>query len=233
MKNTHRNNINYFRMGDGMRILGAGLLIAGLLFLWLGFGWLTWILMLLFIPTGLGLFLYSSVVRASDADIASEIEKRMDGLVFYPDEDPVLCKKVLKNTPPYVAEGYVLREGVMLRRDKTSRLRSSEYSKAIIHILSDRLYILHRRISLVEDTTVNLTYDVPYTSVEKVQILRDRATLSFHNSTYPTPVTLFLLKHEGGTVTFPINDDIEADHLVERIQKQIQRAAEESNENQK
>ena len=228
MKNKQRNNVNYFRMSDAWRIVGAGLLIAGLLLLWLGFGFLSWILMLLFVPTGLGLFLYASVVRASDADIDGEIEKRMEDLVLRPEEDPVLCKKLIKNLPPYTAEGYVLREGVMLRRDKTNRLRSSEYSKALLFILTDRLYILHREISFVEEKTVTNTYDIPYTAIEELSILREQQTIPFNKRSYPTPVTRFCLKHADGVLSFPINDDIEADHLIERIRKQKQKNAEES-----
>lgn len=215
-KNPMKNNINYFRMSDSGRLIGGALLVLGLLSLWLR---ISWIATVIFVPVGLALFLYTSIVRAGDADIDAEIAKRMEELEFHPEEDPDLSRKVIKNQEPFLAEGYVLREGLMLRRDKTSRLRSSEYSRAILHLLSDRLCIQHRVVSLVEDRTVTHSYQIPYASLQGVSILRSQETLTFNKKSFPTSVTLFQLTSSEGSITFPINDDVEADHLVERIEK--------------
>ena len=223
-KNTYRNNVNYFNVSDGWRLVGAGMLIAGLLLLWLGWGLLSWILMLLFVPSGLALFLVISAIRSSEGDLDAEIAKRMEDLVFRPEEDPELSRLVLKNQAPFTAEAYVLREGLPLRRDKLGRVRSSEYSRAQIFLLSDRLYVLHRVISLVEDKTTQAVHSVRYDDLEEAAIRRSQETLLYKKSTFRATKTTLELKHSAGTLLLPLNDDVEADSLVERILRLRERA---------
>ena len=59
-KNINKNNINYFKKKDQVKLVGGGLLIVGLFMLWLRFGMLSWILAPVFVPVGLGLFLYGT-----------------------------------------------------------------------------------------------------------------------------------------------------------------------------
>lgn len=228
MKNNQRNYVNYFRMSDVWRLVGAGLLITGLLLLWLGWGFLSWILMLLFVPTGLFLFLFTSSIRAGDADIDGEIVRKTGDLTFRPEEDPVLCKKVIKNSAPFVAEGYVFKEGVMLAKDKTGRLRSSEYSKAILFLLTDRVYVLHRRVSLIREDSVTNAYEIPYADLESMELLRTEERIAFGKRSFLCRITRFEIKYGDGILSITTNDDVESENLIERVRKLKKKNTEES-----
>ena len=147
-----KSNVNYFRKKDQIKIVGGGVLIIGLFMLWLRFGILSWILAPVFVPVGLGLFLYGSITSSSENDIDEMIAKHSTGLEVDFSEDRHYAKRVIEEIPPKVAEGYEhLSDDLMFRRDKRGTWRSSKYTKYIVYVLTDELYINRRTISLISD----------------------------------------------------------------------------------
>ena len=65
-----KDSINYFQKSDVLKYVGGGVLIAGLVSLWIGFGYLGFILAFIGIPTGLVLFFIGSANKITDADKA-------------------------------------------------------------------------------------------------------------------------------------------------------------------
>ena len=218
-----KNNINYFKKSDTPKYVGMGLMVVGVLLLWLGWSYVTYIMAAAFIPVGLVLFLIGASGRASDSDIEGFIKRRLEGMEVNLAEDRTYAKRILKHIPPQSIEDYEYREGLMLTRAKNNSLRSSEYTRAILYVLSDALYIPTRTVALTEDRVDNKLYEIPYDMISGIEITRERRTLPFGKQSFSAKITKLCITYgDSLTLSLPIHDDITADSLVETIKKIIQ-----------
>ncbi|MBQ7318888.1 MAG: hypothetical protein IJW97_01730 [Clostridia bacterium] len=218
-----KNNINYFKKSDTPKFVGMGMMVVGVLLLWLGMSYITYILSAVLIPIGLVLFFIGASGRAGDSEIDAFIKRRVDGMEVDLSEDRAYAKRILKHIPPQSIEDYEYREGLMLTKAKNSSLRSSEYTRSLLYILSDALYIPVRTISLVEDHTDNKLYEIPYDMISGIEITRERRTLPFGKQSFSAKITKLCITYgDSLTLSLPIHDDVGADRLVETIQKVMQ-----------
>ena len=74
----HKKLINYFQKWDGAGPLGLGMMAVGFLALWLGWSYFSYILAIVLMPCGLGVFLYGNIGRGSDAEINDRIKKEWE-----------------------------------------------------------------------------------------------------------------------------------------------------------
>ena len=74
--------INYFKKWEGASVLGIVLAAIGFLMLWLGWSYFSYIAAITLMPVGLAIFLYGSTGRASEADLAHEIESARQSIAF-------------------------------------------------------------------------------------------------------------------------------------------------------
>ena len=89
-------SVNYFTKTDTLKFVGGGLLIAGLRCLWIGWGYIGYILAFIGTPTGLILFLIGASGRVSDVDMDKYIESKMACLNIDIDSDKHYQLKLLK-----------------------------------------------------------------------------------------------------------------------------------------
>jgi hypothetical protein len=217
-----KNNLNYFKKSDTPKFVGMGLMVVGIFLLWLGWSYVSYIMSAVFIPVGLVLFFVGSSGRASDSEIDAFIKRRLGGMEVDLSEDRAYTKRVLKHIPPQSIEDYVYREGLMLTKAKNSSLRSSEYTRSLLYILSDALYIPTRTVALTEDRVDNKLYEIPYDIIQNVEIVRDRRTLTFGKKSFSAKITRLCISYgDGLTFSTPIHDDVTADALVDTIKKAI------------
>lgn len=224
-----RNNINYFKKKDSMKGIGAGLLIVGLFFLWLGIGylgWIAWIFMMIAIPAGFLMFIVGSVISSTESDIDEDIEKKCEGIELDFENDKDFCKRILKNIAPNVAQGYEYKgEGLMFRRDKSGSWRSSKYTKYVIYALSDALYINSRTISLISEDVENRSFEVPYDMVDSIEIKKEENTIQVGKNSFSVKKSRFVIKYgEGFTFSAPMNDDIKSEEFVDTLNKFVVKA---------
>ena len=147
MENKH--NLNYFKKSGWQKPLGAGLFIAGVLLFLFGWSYFSYILSIIFVLLGIALFLIGSSLRATDSDIDEFITKNLADFNVRLEEDKNYSRRILKHIPREELEVYKYDDGLMFTKTKTGNLRSSEYVKSIIYILSDGLYVASRSISIV------------------------------------------------------------------------------------
>ncbi len=224
---NYKNNIGYFRKSDSMRSLGLGLLIGGFAALCLGFAtsWLLYIIGGPIMVVGAVLYAVGSAGRSSDEEIKHCITRGCEGMEVDLSEDRAYNKRLLPKVQPEVLQDYEYREGLMLTRSKSNSLRSSEYTKTILTFLTDGLYITTRTFSLVEDNTRNATIEIPFASMDKVEIVRETPTLHYGKKTFNAHYARMLIHYDGGRVfSTPIHDDITADQLATHIMKLVETA---------
>lgn len=218
-----KESINYFVKNDTLKFVGAGLLIAGLLCMWLGFrlGIVGWILAIIGTPTGIVLFFVGGAGRANDADMESVITQKMAGLEIGIDNEKHYQLKLLKHLKEITIEGYKFYDGVMLKKLKDGSLRTPDFTRSIVKILKDSLYIVSRDISLIYDDVVNTTYEISYDSIKSIEIEREQKRVVFNNNTYFTKPCYLHIVYDETEIRLPIVDAITSDELVDNIKRQM------------
>ncbi len=215
-----KHNINYFKKSDTMRLVGLGLLVTGLISLWLGwsYSYILFVYSTVALPIGIIMFILGSSGRASDEDIEHFTSRVGDGLEVDLTEDKKYAKRVRKIPSPEYAEGYEYLDGLMYTKAKNGAVRSSEYTKAIIYFLTDGLYIVSRTASLVAEEVRNSTIEISYAQLEAAEILRESKYMSYNKNSYRVNNVRLVIKYDGGnSFSCPINDDIDADKLVQTV----------------
>ncbi len=222
-RKNFRNYINYFKKWEGMGALGIGMMAVGFLLLWLGFSFLSYILAIIGMVGGLGVFLYGSIGRAHEADLQSDIRHRAETIRFGElEEDPHFRRRVPKTLDEeQVFEGYVVRDGIYLKKLKTGKLCSSEYMYAKLLKLTDAYYIKILNFSFVSEEKELSIHEIPFDALEDVTVVRDRKTVTAINRKQFSAKTCFLcFVYDGGKqVLLPANDDIYTDDLAEKLKK--------------
>ena len=216
-----KSSINYFKKSDTLQYVGGGLLIVSLISLWLGWGMISYIFAIIGTPTGLILFLVGASGKVSDQDMDNYIQNKMADLKIDIDSDRHYQLKLLKHLKEYTAEGYLLHDGVMLKKRKDGSIRSSEFSRAKIRILSDRLYIVHRQISLISEEVVSNKYEIAYDSISSVTVERDSKRMIFNKNTFITKPCCLRIVYGESELLLPIADAITSDELAEAINRQL------------
>ncbi|MBE6684634.1 MAG: hypothetical protein E7592_03155 [Ruminococcaceae bacterium] len=216
-----KSSVNYFKKSDTLQYVGGGLLIVSLISLWLGWGMISYILAIIGTPTGLILFLVGASGKVSDQDMDNYIENKMADLKIDIDNDRSYQTKLLKHLKEYTAEGYLFHDSVMIKKRKDNSLRSSEFSRAKIRILSDRLYIVHRQISLISDEVTSNKYEINYDSISSVRLERDSKRMILNKNTFITKPCCLRITFGETEIFLPIADAITSDELVDVINRQI------------
>lgn len=217
-----KTNTNYFTKNYILRPLGAVMAIIGFLIYFMAWNYLFYILMSIFIPGGIILFVIGSLGNSSESDLIDTIEEKTVGLEVRFEEDKYRAtRSIVFGFSPLVLEGHKYEDGVMLKKAKSGILRSSEYTKAIVYTLEDGIYITCRSFSLVADEVENTVFDISYADIEKVELLRERRRLTFKGKSFEAKITQIKFVRGGEVISLPIHDDIESDEYVEKLNKLI------------
>ena len=218
----YKNNENYFSKKYILRPLGAVMGILGFLIYFMAWNYVFYILMSIFIPGGIVLFIIGSVGNSSESDLTDMIEEKTIGLEVRFEEDKYRATRLLVfGFTPVTHEGHVYKDGLMFKKAKSGTLRTSEYTKAIVYPLNDGLYITRRDFSLVEDKVENTVYDIPYEELGAIEIVRERRRFYFNKKSFEAKITEVLISRGEETISLPIHDDITADEYVEKLNKLI------------
>ena len=192
--------------------------IVGLVVLYFGWSYISYVLSCIAIPVGLALFFIGSARHSSDEDIDADINSITKDMEVNLEADKQYAKRILKHIEPKICEGYEYKEGLYFVKAKNGTVRSSEYTKAIIYVLSDELYIVKRNFSLVSDSICNETIEIPYSDIVSVDIVREAKYVEFKKKKFNVKIACIEIKYADGKVFYaPIHDDVDCDKFIEMI----------------
>ena len=212
---------NYFLKNDTLKYVGAVVLIVSLACLAFRFGIIGILLTIIGTPTGIVLYIIGSNSKFSDADIDAQLESRLSGLNIDIDNERRFHLKLLKHQSDMVLEGYHFSDGVMLKKTKNSGIRTSRFTKTKLRILSDRLYIVSRNISLLDDETTDYTYELVYEGIKEVSVKRDEKRVIFNNETFFIKPCYLSIVTEEEELLFPMANAVTSDDIALNINRQI------------
>ena len=101
---------------------------------------------------------------------------------------------------------------------------SSEYISAKMLILNDALYIRSRSFSFVSDEKHESEIEIPFSSIEKIEIERQSQTYPVGKKELAAKTCFFVISHEGIQTKLPRKDDIYADELIVTLNRMLKNA---------
>ena len=224
MTKEQKRYVNFFKKWDGMGMLGACIAVVGLLFMWLGMSYFTYIFAAVAVPVGLGLFFYGSSGRAGESDLKNDIQRKRETLQFPEIEENEGFRfrgRVPMDPEEMLFEGYVMREGLYLKKKKNGSLCSSEYECAKMLFLNDSFLIKRLTFSFVEDAESKESYEIFFAQLEDARVERTSGMLqSATNKSFAAKTCHVVLVWDGGQELYlPARDDIYTDEFVEKLKR--------------
>ncbi len=229
MKKNIKDGSLYFRQKDILRPIGAVLLPVGLLVLYFGWSYISYILGAIAVPAGLVLFIVGGAKYVSDNDVAEQMDhamldydKSITDMVGYD-------RVVLKQPAPFEISAYSFGgEAKYFKRGKNSTPISDRYTRTHIFYTKDTLMVVGRSISLTELSEADgagITDFSEHLSISGIT----SAVLE----QYETPVTLtntgktitvkwcelVLAGNEGELLRVPCKNDMDASNFVDDINR--------------
>lgn len=225
--NNYKHFINYFKRSDGTASLGMGMLIAGALLLWLGwsFYWLFFFVGVPMLPAGFILYIYGTTGRADENELKKIIKENTDAITFSDiKESNEYRGRMTKKPVEEIFTGYVFSENVLIKKAKSGAMVSSEHVCAKMLILSDAFYIRSRSFSFVSDEKHESEIEIPFSSIEKIEIERDSESFQIGKKEFVTKTCFLIITHEGAQTRLPRKDDIYADELIITLNRLLKKA---------
>ena len=213
--------IDYFTKTDTLKYVGGGILIAGLLSLWIGIGIIGFILAIVGIPTGMVIYFIGARHNVTDSDVDKIIETKMEDLFINVDNIQIYKPKLLPHQSDIVLEGYLFGDDVMIKKRKTGEICTSEFSRTKLRILSDRLYIVNRKISILEDDKVeNNLYEPTYDQIISVEVFREEKRVIFNGNTFIIKPCQLIITTAEQTICIQCPNAVNIDDLAVTITRQ-------------
>ena len=215
--NDYKNFVNYFKRSDGTASIGMGLLISGIVLFWLGwtFFWLFFYLGIPLIPVGLALYIYGTTGRSDENELNKIIKDNSDAISFTDIKESLeYRKRLLKKAVEENFNGYVFRDDVLMKKAKSGAMVSSEHICAKMLILTDAILIRSCSFSFVSDAKRESEIEIPFSSIEKIEIERETKTYPFEKKEFTVKTCFLVITHEGIQTRLPHKDDIYADELT-------------------
>lgn len=220
-----KHNINYFKKNETLGLVGLGILVVSIFFLWIARAIHARIFYFISPPAivaGFVMFLVGSSGRSSEDDIDSCIRGATEGLETDFSGDIHYSRLMQKQIEPKYIEGYEFEDGVMIKRAKNGSLRSSKYSKALVYVMTDRLYINKKTISLVSDEVEKTSTEILFDKIKSIGLDGGEKDVAFNKKTFRTKPFNFTVEYgDGEKFVCPAPDNMDSVSFVETLNRYL------------
>lgn len=229
MKKKLQDGTVYFRQKDILRPLGAVLLPLGLVVLYFGWGFISYILGAICVPVGLVLFIVGGARYVSDNDVAEMMDHALLDYDRSVTEMTGYERIVLKQPAPFEISAYDFSEKAKyFKKGKNSTPVSDRFTRTHIFLTKETVMIVGRSLILTEldgTTESGVTDFSEHIAISGIT----SATLE----QYETPVTLtntgktmtvkwcelVLMGSEGELLRVPAKNDMDVINFVDDINR--------------
>ncbi len=219
-----KSYLNYFKKWEGAGMLGLILTLVGFAFLWLGLSFFSYIMAILLMPVGLAIFFYGSVGRVGEADLQNEIDRHRDSIQFPELEENAQFHfrgRIPKDMVEKTFEGFVLRDGLYIKKLKNGSPCSEEYTCAKMLILTDAFLIKTKTFSFLTDAKESDYQEILFSALEDVFVERERVTVhtAMKKAVSVKKCALVLVFDGGKQLSLLAKDDIYIDEFEAEIKR--------------
>lgn len=222
-----KRNERFFKQNDLWRVLGGALLIAGLIWFWVGWSAASYYGPCVMVPAGLVMFLVASARNVPESEIRGHIQKAMQDLGNDIAERQDLSQLILRTPAPYRGEAFVFNERTTLaRRGKDAKLLSDVYSATVLYFTREALLLRGRTLSLSDGGVESVEKKLPWEDIASVSLEPYEYRVALANKRHETAtvrgVELQLMGREGETLySAPVPDDMDSEELCKYIRKRM------------
>lgn len=232
MKKKIKDGSLYFRQKDILRPLGAVLLPVGLVVVYFTWG-ILFVLGALASAAGLVMFIVGGAKYISDNDVAEQIDHAMQDYDRSVTDMTGYERIVLKQPAPFEISAYSFGEdATYFKRGKNSTPVSDRFTRAHVFYTKDTLLVVGRTLALAglnETTGEGITcFDGEYLldGITAASLEQYETTVTLTNTGKPMTVKwceLVLTGAEGELLRIPAKNDMDAEGLVEFINRRRER----------
>lgn len=233
MKKKIKDGSLYFRQKDILRPIGAVLLPVGLLVIYFGWSFISYILGAIAVPLGLVFFIIGGAKYISDNDVAEQIDHAVQDYDRSVTDMTGYERIVLKQPAPFEISAYSFgKDATYFKRGKNSTPVSDRYTRAHVFYTKDTLLVVGRTLSLAElneATGEGITaFDGEYLldGITSAMLEPYETVVTLTNTGKPMTVKwceLVLMGAEGELLRIPAKNDMDAEGLVEFINRRRER----------
>jgi len=226
-----KRNERFYKQNDMWRLLGGGLLIAGLIWFWLGWSAASYYGPCIMVPAGLVLFLVTSARNVSESEIRGHIQKTLQDLGEDVTERPELARQILSVPAPYRGEAFLFDERMgAARRGKDARLLSDVYGATAAYFTQEALLIRGRILNLSDGTVQNTEHKLLWSDIGSAKLESYEMRVATTNKRHEVAVARgawLILKDREGELLYraAVPDDMDGEEFCQNVMKKCGEAA--------
>ncbi len=150
-KKSKNRIVTYFEQKDMLRPIALGALIAGLVMMWLGRSYISYILAAILISVGLVTYIVTAARIVSHDEVPDQAKKAMREYDAVYTESKEFSKEVLRHPAPVESELHIYGDGAKyFKKVKDGRVISDVYVKSHFFFTNESFVAVSRRVSLCE-----------------------------------------------------------------------------------
>ena len=229
-KIQHKDGTLYYRQNDLWRLIGAGMMIVGVV--WFYFGWsaASYYVPCVITPAGLILFLVFSSRHISDNDMEEEKNHRLT------DYDTCITGRqdyhryVLRQPASVETDAYHMgADAAYFKRGKNSTLVSDRFVKSHFFFTNDALLVCSRTLSLTlpreeEGAFEDVEVILPFSDIRSAELCEQTTTITLTNTKKPASAKwteLLIMGDSEELLRLPVKNDMDMFTLCEEINRKV------------
>ena len=219
----------YYHQQDIVRPIGGGVLIVGLLLLFLRMGFISYILATVFIPVGLVLFLVGGSKLVSESDVQELVDHAMLDYDKSVTNMNGYERIVLKQPAPVEMEAYTFGENAKyFKRGKNSTPVSDVFTRTHLFYTKDSLMIVGRTLCISElneaegKGITDVSEQISIAGIKSASLDVHETTVTLTNTGKPVTVKwceLVIMGHSEELMRIPTKNDMDASGLVDDLNR--------------
>ena len=235
MKKKIKDGSLYFRQKDILRPVGAVLLPVGLLVLYFGYSYISYILGALAVPVGIVLFIVGGAKHISDNDVAEQMDHAMLDYDKSVTEMVGYERVVLKQPAPFEISAYSFGgEAAYFKRGKNGTPVSDRYTRTHVFYTKDSVILVGRSVSLTELSEedgagiTDFSHHLPLTAITSAALEQYETPVTLTNTGKAITVKwceLVLTGEEGELLRIPCRNDMDVSNFVDDVNRRIEQKA--------
>ncbi len=227
-KSLKKDGSRYYLQNDLWRLLGAGLMIVGVVWFYFGYSAASYYVPCVITPVGLIMFLVFSSKHISDNDMEEERNHRLEGYDTSITERQDYSRLVLRQPSDMETEAYRMDStAAYFKRGKNSALVSDRFVKTHFFFTADALLVISRELSMTipreeEGGVTDTELAIPYADLISAELCEQTTTVTLSNTKKPASakwIELVITGKEGELLRLPVKNDMDMATLCDELNR--------------
>ncbi len=228
-KKNKNSLIAYFEQKDNIRPIALGVLVLGVIMIWIPISWIAYLLATILIPAGLIGYIVSASRLVSHDELPDQAKRAMQDYDIEYTTSKEFSKEVLRHPAPYETELYVYGEDTKYyKKLKDGRVVSDVYVKTHLFFTNEALVAISRKASLCSLdglTRAGITdtfKKIPFSSISNAALVENELEAELSDIKKPIKLKQHYFVVDGEQeelLRLPVKDDVAIVAICEEIKR--------------